>query len=182
MGDVRTERGDLVPEMWEYMWGFGNEQIVSIPGFRINSLISDLAAATARADELKGENDRYCTGLAQAWLACSRAEARVEGLETECGFARARAEQAEAENKRLKEALDVIPAALEWEYRGEGLYITFLNPWKDWKRQDLLCFMWPIHPPEVTGAVETYYETIAEAICRLRSLAGQEKKEGGQNE
>jgi len=51
MSDVRTERGDLVPERWEYLWGFGNEQVVSIPGFRLNSLITELASWQARAEQ-----------------------------------------------------------------------------------------------------------------------------------
>lgn len=50
---------------------------------------------------------------------------------------------------------------LRAEYRGEGLYIYWQNPFSDGKKEDVLMFMWPSHPVESTREVEQIYEALA---------------------
>lgn len=54
---------------------------------------------------------------------------------------------------------------LAWEYRGDGLYIFFANPWLNGQKTDLCMFMWPAHGPEATAEVEEAYELAARNIC-----------------
>ncbi len=56
-------------------------------------------------------------------------------------------------------------AKLSWEYRGDGLYIFFANPWLDGQKTDLCMFMWPGHAQEATAEVEKAYEEAAQFIC-----------------
>jgi hypothetical protein len=53
---------------------------------------------------------------------------------------------------------------LAWEYRGDGLYIYWNNPFDidQGGKQDVAMFMWPTHSPETTATVEQVYEAMAE--------------------
>jgi len=56
---------------------------------------------------------------------------------------------------------------LSWEYRGEGLYIFWNNPFNGGIKEDVAMFMWPSHPPELTSEVEKTYEQLANRFCEM---------------
>lgn len=58
------------------------------------------------------------------------------------------------------------PVQLAWEYRGEGLYIYWSNPFNGGNKEDLVMFMWPSHAPEATDEVEKTYEGFAAHFVR----------------
>ena len=57
---------------------------------------------------------------------------------------------------------------LHMEYRGEGLYLYWNNPFNGGAKEDLLMFMWPSHPVEDTQRVEDLYEHFADLFANAR--------------
>jgi hypothetical protein len=59
-------------------------------------------------------------------------------------------------------------ASLAWEYRGDGLYIYWNNPFRgggEGKKEDILMFLWPSHDADLTAEVENKYEQFAQLFC-----------------
>jgi hypothetical protein len=62
---------------------------------------------------------------------------------------------------------------LKREYRGEGLYIYWSNPFGDGRKEDVCMFMWPSHAVEDTAKVEAKYESMADAFIAAWNCSGE---------
>lgn len=70
-----------------------------------------------------------------------------------------------AEKKMTISNPQTVRPKLAWEYRGEGLYIYWHNPFRGGEKEDVLMFLWPSHDVGVTLDVEKIYEKYAELFC-----------------
>lgn len=69
----------------------------------------------------------------------------------------------------------------QWEYRGEGIYVFWFNPFNDGRKEDLFMFLWPCHAIADTKRVESLIENMATEMCQAWNTKAQQGVDGVTN-